>query len=262
MHTVIVGGASITDDIVFPTWKTYISRRYNINLVNTAIKGIGNKTILLRTYNTCLQYENPLPVIMLTSMDKWDWYMPNQEAYEKFKNEKHPITPLNDKDHLGVWATGSWFPLIKEEYLQKFYNQDYNTLENLIFVQWFVNQCVNNNWPYIILFDSPIYDHYEQEVNNLDTLELNTDRVVKNSIVEPVYKNLEIENLYRHGLIGYAQENGLPWKGHQYNPHPGSLIHYKFSCEHIFPILDDMFPVILEDDHSHATKMQKLWDHD
>lgn len=261
MHNVVISGASITDDIAWPTWKTFTENRYVISCRNMSAKGIGNKTILIRAFYECLKADNPFPVVMLTNMDKWDWYVPNEDAKYKFIGEKHTITPLNDNDNLGVWATGSWFPLDKEEYKSTFYNQDYHTLENIIMIQWFKTQCEGRGWPYLILFDSPIFEYFEQELNvaSHDTLRCGYNKLTSSPIVKPIFDSLDISEIYVPGLIGYAEENHLPWRSEKIKAHPGSLVHYLYAVEHVFPKLDKFFDVKVDNQLENAKVMQKLW---
>jgi len=261
-HTVIFGGASITDDLAWPTWKSYCEERYNLNnSVNVANKGIGNKTILSRCYYAAKKASNPLIVVMLTAFDKWDWYLPDHNAVEKYQKEKNKVIQIGDKDTLGVWGTGSHFPLEKQYYKENYFNQTFHTLENLIYINWFVQTCKQNNWKVCLLLDSPIFDYYEHEVNQADNIIAEDNRIIKSSqLLENPFQDIQQYIAYYSGIIGFACENKLPWKHTKFGAHPGSTIHYKFSKQHVFPLLDQYFNTHNEINEKQVEYEQRFWE--
>ena len=53
---VIIGGASITNDSAWPTWATWVQRRYALkNVINVSAKGMGNEAILIKAAHAALQ---------------------------------------------------------------------------------------------------------------------------------------------------------------------------------------------------------------
>jgi hypothetical protein len=261
-YHVIFGGASITDDTAWPTWKSYCVDRYQLkNYSDLSKKGIGNKTIISRCFYEAKKHKNPLIILMLTSFDKWDWYLPDIDSVKIYQNEKHSVTKLCDKDPIGVWGTGSHFPLDKEYYKKKFFNQEFNALENLIYISWFIGICKKNNWNLLLYLDSPIFDYYEFEINNLSYLGTEYDKkIIKNSfLLEKIYDEIKDNIIYSPGLIGFSNIHNLEWKHKKFNGHPGSLVHYLFSQEHIFPYCDNFLDKKFDIDINSVKKDQSLW---
>ena len=260
-HTVIFGGASITDDLAWPTWKSYCEQRYGLeHSVNVANKGIGNKTILSRCYYAAKQVDNPLIVVMLTAFDKWDWYLPNHNAVEKYQQEKNKVIKIGNTDQLGVWGTGSHFPLEKQYYKENYFNQTFHTLENLIYINWFAQTCKQNNWQFRFLLDSPIFDYYEHEVNQAESVLANDNNIIKSSpLLDSPFQDIRQYFDYLNGIIGFACENKMPWKHTKFGAHPGSKIHYRFSEQHVFPLLDKYFEVHNSIDINEVDNEQKFW---
>ena len=261
-HTVVFGGASITDDLAWPTWKSYCEERYDISdSVNCANKGIGNKTILSRCYYAAKQVNNPLIVVMLTAFDKWDWYLPNKEAVEKYQKEKNKVIRIGNADNLGVWGTGSHFPLEKQYYKENYFNQTFHTRENLIYINWFAQTCKQNNWQFCLLLDSPIFDYYEHEINQAQSVAVKSNRIISSSpLLDNPYRDIKEYFNYLGGIIGFASENNMPWKHTKFGAHPGSMIHYEFSKQHVFPLLDQYFETHRNIDTSQVELEQKFWE--
>lgn len=261
-YTVVFGGASITDDLAWPTWKSYCEERYNLtDSVNCANKGIGNKTILSRCYYAAKQVNNPLIVVMLTAFDKWDWYLPNNEAVEKYQKEKNKVIRIGNADNLGVWGTGSHFPLEKQYYKENYFNQTFHTLENLIYINWFAQTCKQNNWQFCFLLDSPIFDYYEHEINQAQNVTVQSNRIISSSpLLDNPYQDIKGYFDYLGGIIGFASENSIPWKHTKFGAHPGSMVHYEFSKQHVFPLLDQYFETQRNIDTDQVSIEQKFWE--
>ena len=48
-NPIIISGSSITNDLVWPTWATWITELYGLtNVRNLSVKGLGNKAIILK----------------------------------------------------------------------------------------------------------------------------------------------------------------------------------------------------------------------
>jgi hypothetical protein len=239
--TVIISGASNTAG-VWPTWADIVQRSYAANFVNIGKKGLGNEAIILRALSSAWSVKpqsNIVILIMLTTIDKWDWYIDSPDLLEKFNKEKHTITKLQYDSTGGFWCTGSWFPLEKELYYQNYYNEDYFTLKSLQMLSMFKQVCQQNNWKYHITFDSPIWSMTEKELTQKKTVEFDK-KLIKTQLCQWLYNSsCASENVYEPGLIGFLHQINHPWFSKTLGAHPGSLGHLLFTKEHVFPFLNN-----------------------
>ena len=254
MWDLIISGGSITHG-GWPTWKDFVSERYNITPINLACKGQGNEVIATKAILESQKYNNPIIAVMFTNVDKWDWYVQDLKVLKKLTKEKHTPQPVHNNDSGGYWSTGSWFPLDKEYYLKNYYSIDYQIMHTCMQIHHLKIYCISKNIPCLILFDSPIFEYTEQE------LYLNIDPDLKpKSLISPSTKPFtDLIGNYDRGLIGFCSENNLPWYHPKYKPHPGSLAHYEYSMEYVFFELDKYFTVVNSDQSLIAKKMDKLW---
>jgi hypothetical protein len=260
---VVVSGASITNDSTWPTWATWVKHRYGLtNITNVSVKGIGNELILLKAIHAAKQLINPVIVVQLTNVDKWDWYVDNPKLITKINQEKHPITRLSNSDANGFWSTGSHFPLWKEYYKNNYYSIEYQTYKTLQQLQWFQMLCNKQQWQYLVLFDSPILSVTEQQLNigQLTIDECLAMTLVNNSLSQSIFESTMFDNIYLPGLIGYACQNNLLWHTDKFKGHPGSLVHYYFTKDIISTDLDKILtPVVdFESFLDEATRFQML----
>lgn len=237
---VIVAGSSITTDTAWPTWATWLERRYQPPLTNVSVKGMGNELILLRAVQAAQQYQSPLIVVQLTSVDKWDWHVEDSKLIDQINQEKHPIISLNPKEPHGFWSTGSHFPLWKQHYGENYFGIEYAMFHTLMLIQWFQMLCAQQGWQYYILLDSPIMSVTEQQLNlgYLTNNECWAHTLTQNTLCQTIASTINLDNIYTPGLIGYAHLNRLSWYSRRFKGHPGSLTHYRFMKDIVAPQLD------------------------
>lgn len=253
----IISGGSITHG-GWSTWKDFVIDRYAIQqYYNLAKVGLGNEAIINRAIVQSTMVNDPVIIIMLTNIDKWDWYVGDSNKLKVIENEKHTISPIHNNDSGGYWSTGSHFPLFKEYYKKHYYDTTYQviqTLTNIIMIQ---SYCTKKNIPLLILFDSPIFECFESELNQNPTV-LPNHAMLDNPSVLPYVKLID----HFHddcGLIGYCFKHGIPWYHATYKGHPGSTAHYRYAKSHIYNWADNIFKVVNNDQTHHANKMDKLW---
>jgi hypothetical protein len=260
--TLIISGASTLVDNAWPTWVTFIEKKYNVSeLINLSRKGLGNKAILLRAIALAHTVTDPYVIVQLTNVDKWDWYVEEQSLLDQLSNEKHSIAPIADNNTHGFWSTGSHFPLLKEYYQRNYFSLEYSSFETLLLLQWFLLLCKQKSWKYLVLFDSPILSVTEAQLNQgtLAKEDCWSKSLVENSLCQGIFPDLNLTEVYLPGMIGHACLNNKTWFSKKYKNHPGSLIHYLFAVDKIFPILDRTFPQNnCQDLLCEATKFNKL----
>jgi hypothetical protein len=242
-RSIIVSGSSITDWSAWPTWATWINHRYNPDFfINCGVKGIGNELILLKAVAEAKKHENPVVVVQLTNIDKWDWYVENTNLVTKLIQEKHSLIKLSPDDDHGFWSTGSHFPKWKEYYKNNYFSLEHSTYQTLQLIQWFQLLCQQQHWKYYIIFDSPIFSVTESYLNtgNLTVDECYTTGLVNNTLTSSLFDLVDFNNIYMPGIIGYAKINSYPWYTKKVKGHPGSLIHYQFTKDIICPALDQI----------------------
>jgi hypothetical protein len=257
-YSVIFSGASITNSPWY-TWKDFVIERYGIkNPVENAYRGTGNEFIVNSTIQKCQQHSNPFVIVMLTNIDKWDWYVQDTDTCVDINaNEKHPVRNLSGEvTSGGFWSTGSWFPGRKEYYRQHYYSQDYfvsKTLQSIYCLQQF---CKTTQTPCVILFDSPILHCLEQDINNQD---LTSRALTDNSLCQIWMNQIVWDNIYQPGLIGYCADNNLEWFHPKAKAHPPSQSHLQFARHHVFPILDGHFSIENVDQEISSTLFQRMY---
>lgn len=256
---IVISGASNTNG-AWPTWATIIQEKYSADWYDVSQKGMGNEAIILRALRKAWEINDSEPVtilLMLTSIDKWDWYVDCPELLEKFNKEKHNITKLSQKSPGGFWCTGSWFPLDKESFKKKYYNEDYFTLRSLQLILMFRQLCDEQHWNYHIMFDSPIWAMTEQELNQGTYINLEP-RLIKTDLCQWMYQTASASNnIFEPGLIGFLHQQSLPWFSQKYKAHPGPLSHLVFSKEFLYPILDSRLKK-QKDDHQIDAMIQRM----
>jgi hypothetical protein len=242
-NCIIISGSSVTNDSAWPTWATWTRDLYGLtNTIDLSVKGLGNKTIILRALKAAAECGDPqLIIVQLTSVDKWDWYVEDAEKIDRLAREKHSITFLDTADKNGFWSTGSHFPLDKEHYRQHYFGIQYHMFETLMMLQWFQFICQKNHWSYHVIFDSPILAVTEGQLNTgrLSRHECHSQILAENSLSRLV--NIDLGNVYLPGLIGYACLNDLSWHHPLYKAHPSSYAHFCFTKDILAPVLDAHF---------------------
>lgn len=262
MH-LILSGASNTNGL-WPTWADIIQERYDVECVNVGHKGLGNEAIILRALHTAWQHRSQrdlIIVMMLTSVDKWDWYVDDPNLILKFEKEKHTITRLSKSAPGGFWSTGSWFPLDKEDFKKKYYSQDYFVLRSLQLIATFKSICQQQNWQYCIMFDSPVWSMTEQELIK-NTPIRNDHALIKTELCEWLYQSAQInQDIYEPGLIGFLDHESIPWFSNKFGPHPSPKAHLLFAKTYLYRRLDLVLKQRRDDDYIETMieKMNTLW---
>jgi hypothetical protein len=263
-RNVIVSGSSITDTTVWPTWATYVKHRYSpAQFINCGVKGIGNELILLRAIKEAKKYTDPLIIVQLTNVDKWDWYVEDNNLTKLLDQEKHSLLRLSPDDTHGFWSTGSHFPKWKKYYKDNYFSLEYFTYRTLQLIMWFQDLCQTQKWEYHIIFDSPILSVTENYLNEgkITTEECYSTKLVDNTISKILFDLIDTDNIYLPGIIGYAHLNNHPWFTKKIKGHPGSLVHYHYTKDIICPKLDQILSPIQDLDlvHVEAKVFQRLF---
>ena len=226
---IIIGGASITDSPWF-TWADFLQQESGMPIVDISARGVGNEYIASSIVNVQSQLDNTtLVVLMLTNIDKFDWYVQGQQL-KNLENEKHcPKKLTNDS---GFWCTGSWFPGDKEIFKNYFYNEDYFCVKTIQQILLLETICQKTNAVLEIFFDSPIWTHTDQDIINIGKTQDYTSRYnflsgdyAKSWSTLLAKKHTTLDN---NSLIGFCWQNKLPWYNQQYKGHPPSSSHWKF----------------------------------
>lgn len=262
-NPVIISGASITNDSAWPTWATWVKKRYEFkNVVDVSVKGLGNEAIILKAVYTALKFSNPLILVQLTNVDKWDWYVDDLTLIESINKEKHPITPIADFDSSGFWSTGSHFPVWKEYYKNNYYSLQYHVHKTLQQIQWLQLLTAKHKWTTIILFDSPVLSVIEDQIitGNLTKDQCIGNKLIDSTISKIIFDDIDFSDIYVPGLIGYACLNGMQWYSDRYKAHPGSLTHYYYAKDIVCSKLDTLVEPInqFESFLNEAEKFQRL----
>lgn len=264
MKKLIVSGASNTN-APWPTWVDFVKESYICKIFDVSKKGMGNEAIITTSLHEAMKKSNVSDeitiIIMLTSIDKWDWYVDNYHISKKLSKEKHNVTKLNSKSHKGFWCTGSHFPLYKKYFKKNYYSEEYFTFKTIQMINMFQNVCNEKNWNYHIMFDSPIWSMTEREINQNLPIDTTSFKLIKNDLCEWAFNLLNIPNIDNQGLIGFLNNNKIPHYSSVYGAHPGPLAHWEYAKFHLFPILDNYYQKKYTSDYvlEYAKKMNNLW---
>ena len=262
---VIIGGSSITNSNPWPTWASWVMKRYaSSNFVNTSVKGTGNEVIILKAIQEAKKYANPVVVVQLTNVDKWDWHVERPDLAEKISHERHPLTKLDTAESSGFWSTGSHFPLWKQYYKENYFGLEYQMFHTLMLIHWFQLLCQSSQWDHYILFDSPILSVTEQQLNTgqLAPDQCSGQQLTDNVLCQVLVDKIDFSKIYCPGLIGYAKINNLDWYSANAKGHPGSLVHYLFAQDIVTPVLDEIIlpEQELANFRQEATVMQRIFE--
>lgn len=263
---IVIAGSSVTADEAWPTWATWFRKlSLNIAIHDVSVKGLGNEAIITKALHTAQQFDRPMIIIQLTSVDKWDWYVENHDLCDTMRRQKHTVTRLRDTDRHGYWSTGSHFPLWKEYYGQHYFGLEHAAFHSAMLLSWYQMTVCARQWSSFVLFDSPIFSVPERTLNqgSLGRDQLRSMTLLQNSLCDLVAPSLTFDNIHVPGIIGYAVENQLPWYSARFKGHPGSLIHFEFFRHVMLPRLRELFDCCLldvDEYHAEAEKYQKLFD--
>lgn len=263
MRNIVLGGSSVTDAGAWPTWATWLQKRYEARFIDVSVKGLGNESIITKAVCQAQVLDNPLLIVQLTNVDKWDWYVENPAMIEQLNQEKHQITKISLEDTAGFWGTGSHFPKWKTHYRTHYFGLQYQMWHTLLLIHWLQMMCKAQRWSLYIIFDSPLLAVTEYQLNQglLSAEECGSRKLTDNSLCKLVRDCIDWSDIYCPGLIGYAVQKDLPWFNEQSKGHPGSLVHFLFAQEVLVPTLDRQLEAHCDLDCylDEAQKMQNLF---
>lgn len=248
LDTLIIGGASITSSPWFTWADIVIETLQPKKVINLSTKGVGNYYIALSCINTVVNNDlsNTLCMPMFTAIDKFDMYL-DQSSTAKHINEKH--RPLNLKaqpavdDEFSFWSTGSHWPLVKQQYLDNFFNTDIACVNNMLMFHSLEKLCQDRNIQLFPLFDMNIWNYLEKDINSHVTQHtelVSTDftALPLASMIKPLLSTRWFDFT---SLIQYAMDNQLSIYSEVNKLHPPSDVHLKWSEQCIFPLLKTMY---------------------
>jgi hypothetical protein len=262
VNNLIIGGASITDSPWF-TWADFLTESTKLPFIDLSSRGVGNEYIVASIVkNVDKITKNSLVVIMLTNVDKFDWYVENAKFCE-LQKEKHQPKIISEKS--GFWCTGSWFPDDKAIFKELFYSYDYfcvKTLQQIILL----NQiCNSKECNLLILFDSPIWQYPEQTINQiglegLDPLSLDLDLTLPYFDQWKSLVHTSIINNTDTSLLGFCWQKNLQWYNSIQKGHPPASSHYKFFQQIINPAISNIIDIHdLNFLYNKIDKFDQLW---
>lgn len=258
----IVNGASCTTESPWMTWADLVWKRYNIEPQRGRIvgqKGLGNEAIITRVLSEAYKTDKPFVAVMLTAVDKWDWYTQDKKILDKIKKEKHVgYTIANEKDG-AYWCTASHFPLWKEYYKTNYYSLRHMIMNTLKHIDLLIKTCKSQNWPFLILSDYSIFSYLEQEINvsYAQVKHRKNDNLIDATtkcFFDQVKDHMDLDGLFKTG-----DANNMSVMHKRYGAHPGTDVHYEYCKAKVFPVLDNFFEVKDSDIESTVALEQQLW---
>lgn len=81
MKTLVTAGCSFTKDNYQQTWADYLANSIGYTLNNVAARGAGIEFVSKRIMYECLIHHTDLAVVMLPSIDRFDWYIDRQHPW-------------------------------------------------------------------------------------------------------------------------------------------------------------------------------------
>lgn len=239
MDNLCITGASISRCPWF-TWADYLTETLSpATVTNYSAKGAGNHYIIRSAIHGLQSKKKPsLVAIMLTNFDKYDMWVSGTQC-QILADEKHVPRWLDgiQSTNRGFWCTGCHFPLIKEVYKKHFFDLEISAAQDLTSLLGLIKYCEDLHVPLIVMFDSPVLDYTEEQINVWVQKQIvPVERDFRSSIiVGPLVKSLEPYVVDTQGLIGFCIENDLPWHNVTYGSHPPSLSHWIYFQKKIMP---------------------------
>jgi hypothetical protein len=246
IDTLIISGASITQSPWF-TWADIVIETIKPKkVIDISSRGVGNYYINLSCINAVLNSTgNVLCMPMFTNIDKFDLYL-NKESTQHYVNEKHRPIGLSGqaahKDDFSFWSTGSHWPLIKQNYLENFFDLDIACTNNIFNFFTLENLCRQRAVDLVPLFDSQIWNYLEKDLNQYvidgkliqdDFTQLPLTSKIKPMLDDKWYKfESLIQYAINHNLEIYSPINKL---------HPPSNVHLSWMQDCILPQLQEKF---------------------
>jgi len=258
IKTVITLGASITQSPWY-TWKDYLEISCGLQIIDLSKKGIGNTYMVNSLLGQSIDSDS-LIVVMLTSIDKFDWFVEG-ERFRLLQSEKHKPIKINDRS--GFWCTGSWFPEEKEIYKNTFFSLDWMCSQTITNIMLFQQIAKKKNCAIEFFFDSPIWDHTEQDLNEMFNQKktLPSRQMLRSPLTSRWTDMLDdsLINNQKNSLIGYCWQNNLPWANHLYKTHPPSSSHWQFYINVMRPRLIKYLELPHVELENKIESMDKLW---
>jgi hypothetical protein len=244
---IVILGASITSSPWY-TWKDYVEVETNLKCYDLSARGVGNEYLAHNLMaNEDLLDEQTLVLCMLTSFDKFDWYVTGQR-YIDLQVEKHK--PRSVSASSGFWCTGSWFPLEKDIFKQTFYDEDYFCAKAIQQVLLMQKICQVKNSNLILFFDSPIWTLTEQAINHIkpDNQQTSISALSRDFLAQPLssmwkqYIDQSLIDVQDSSLLGYCWKKGLLWYNEGVKCHPPSSSQWSFYQDIVKPSINQYVP--------------------
>ena len=258
IKTVVVLGGSITQSPWY-TWKDYLEISSGVKIIDLSKRGIGNTYM---AHSLLYQSMDPdsLIVVMLTSVDKFDWFV-EDERFRSLQTEKHQ--PIKIDDRCGFWCTGSWFPEEKAIYKNTFFSLDWMCSQTITNILLYKEIAKKKNCAIEFFFDSPIWDYTEQDLIEMYRQKKNlpSRRMLELTLASQWSAMLDDALIasQTNSTIGYCWQNDLPWANDHYGTHPPSSSHWKFYNDIVRPRLTKHLPLPQIDLDNKISNMDQLW---
>jgi len=256
---IVVFGASITSSPWW-TWKDFLEMESGLPVIDLSQRGAGNEYMANSLLDVDID-EHTLVVGMLTNVDKFDWYV-EDEQFRDLQQEKHQPIPVGKNS--GFWCTGSWFPGKKEIYKENFFSLDYfctKTIQQTLLIK---SICKDRGSRVEVFFDSPVWNYSEQQLNNWAEHGKALEKVYMLDF--PLSSKWKIllddrcTNLYDTSLIGYCIKNNLSWHNRFYKVHPPSSSHWRYYNDIMKPVLQkELLLVPQKNIQEKIDEMDRLW---
>jgi hypothetical protein len=256
---IVVFGASITSSPWW-TWKDFLEMESGLPVIDLSRRGAGNEYMTNSLLGANID-EHTLVVGMLTNVDKFDWYV-EDEQFRDLQQEKHRPIPVGKNS--GFWCTGSWFPGKKEIYKEHFFSLDYfctKTIQQTLLIK---NICKYRSSRVEIFFDSPVWNYTDQQLNDWAEHGKALEKVYMLDLpLSSQWKILLDDrdiNLHDTSLIGYCIKNNLPWHNRFYKGHPPSSSHWRYYNDIMKSVLQkELLLVPQKNIQEKIGEMDRLW---
>lgn len=247
VNNLCITGASISR-CPWPTWVDFLIESLTpTNIINYSAKGAGNSYIIHSAIHAVENLsENSVLSIMLTNFDKYDMWVKDDVCKSLF-NERHSPRWIDGSvaHDFGFWCTGSHFPLIKQAYKENFFDINMSACTDLTQLLGLIKFCEDKKIKLIILFDSPILDYTEEQLNQFCRQNIPLDKpldIKQHALTKSILSVLDPYIIDCNGLIGYCITNNLPWYNATYGAHPPSSSHWQYFDKIIIPKIHLMYP--------------------
>lgn len=253
----IINGASCTGDSPWWTWADLVRARYEVRVSNHGRKGLGNEAIITRAVAEALDTIDPIIVVMLTAVDKWDWYTTDSHVIEQVSREKHSGYSINGEQDGLYWSTGSHFPLWKEHYGKHYADTRQMLMNTIKHIDWFVKTCRAKGWPFLLLSDYKIFSYTEREANlDYDAVKHRSDTRLIDRVSKPFFDEIR-QHVDHKGLFEVSSGE---IRHSRFGLHPGTHTHWLYCRDRVFPFLDRHCAVANRDLEHLVQREQKLWE--